>query len=185
MMCECRVLCLLMVLLAALESSSALIAPKSDVDVNPICKTTTETLIPHPTKCAQYYNCSAPGMIIDRYFSLGQNLQECPFPELYNPETQRCEHFSMVTCGSRTEPLGKCEYDQDACFGGADCGIPCHVNNPTCRNRADGLNVYEWRLNSSYYVVCVNQRLVYTGVCPDFGTGMHIFDPKLRACRCS
>ncbi|XP_048257775.1 uncharacterized protein LOC125383497 [Haliotis rufescens] len=60
MMCECRVLYFLMVLLVALESLSALIAPTSDV--NPICNTTTKTLIPHPTKCAQYYNCSAPAM---------------------------------------------------------------------------------------------------------------------------
>ncbi|XP_048257667.1 uncharacterized protein LOC124146566 isoform X2 [Haliotis rufescens] len=185
MMCECRVLCLLMVLLIALESSSALIAPTSDVDVNPICKTTMETLIPHPTKCAQYYNCSAPGMIIHRYGFLGQNLQECPFPELYNPETQRCEHYCKVTCGNRTEPLGKCEYEQHACPGGKYCGIPCHVHNPTCRNLSDGLNVYEWRLNTPNYVVCVNQRLVYTGVCHDYGTGAPIFDAKLRACRCS
>ncbi|XP_048257678.1 uncharacterized protein LOC125383479 [Haliotis rufescens] len=184
MMCECRVLCLLMVLLAALESSSALIAPTSNVDVNPICKTTTETLIPHPTECAQYYNCSAPGLKMQGY-TLGQNQQECPFPELYNPDTQRCEHYSMVTCGSRREPLGRCEYEKGKCHEGMRCWIPCSVNYPTCRNLSDGPNVYEDRLNSTYYVVCVNQRLVYIGQCHYFGMGMPMFDPKLRACRCS
>ncbi|XP_071083544.1 uncharacterized protein [Haliotis cracherodii] len=179
MMCEFRAVCFLMLLMTALESSSAVNAPTSDV--NPICMTTTETLIPSPTKCAQYYDCNTPAM----EDSWEQNLQECPYPQLYNPGTQRCEHYSMVTCGNRTEPLGKCEYDQHACLGGWDCGQPCHVNNPTCRNLADGLNVYEWRLNSPYYVVCVNQRLVYTGECHDFGTGAPIFDAELRACRCS
>ncbi|XP_071083547.1 uncharacterized protein [Haliotis cracherodii] len=179
MMCECRVLCLLMVLLAALESSSALIAPKSDVDVNPICKTTTETLMPHPTECAQYYNCSAPAMTIHGR-PWEKNRQECPYPQLYNPETQRCEHYSMVTCGNRTEPLGKCEYARYACLGGKDCRQPCYIYSPSCRNRPDGLNPYANRPMSAHYVVCFNQRLVYTDVCN--GT---IFDAKLRACKCS
>ncbi|XP_048257665.1 uncharacterized protein LOC124146559 isoform X2 [Haliotis rufescens] len=149
-----------------------------------VCSTTSATLIAHPTKCAQYYNCSAPGLKINRYI-LGPHLQECPFPQLYNPETQRCEHYSMVKCGKRTEPLGMCEYAKHACFGGRYCGPPCHVYSPTCRNLSDGLNVYEYRLNSPHYVVCVNQRLVYTGVCHNYGTGPNIFDSKLRACRCS
>ncbi|XP_048257683.1 uncharacterized protein LOC124146570 [Haliotis rufescens] len=178
MMCECQVLCLLLVVMTALESSSALNAPTSDV--NPICMTTTETLIPHPTKCAQYYDCSAPAAKP----SWEQNLQECTNPQLYNTETQRCEHYSMVQCGNRTEPLGICEYEFP-CFGGRYCGAPCHVYNPSCRNLSDGLNVYEYRLNSPYYVVCVNQRLVYTGECHDFGTGPPIFDAEMRACRCS
>ncbi|XP_071083543.1 uncharacterized protein [Haliotis cracherodii] len=183
MMCKCQVLCLLMVLLAALDSFPASAFILDSGDVNPICKTTTETLIPHPAMCAQYYNCSAPAMKIHRS-TLEQNLQECPFPQLYNPETQRCEHYSMVTCGNRTEPLGKCEYAQHACAGGRDCGPPCFINNPTCRNLADGLNVYEHRPNSRYYVECLNQRLLKTGVCPNCDAGSPIFDANLRACEC-
>ncbi|XP_046572061.1 uncharacterized protein LOC124280210 [Haliotis rubra] len=182
MMCECRVLCLLMALMVALDSSSAFILDGDDV--NPICKTTTETLIAHPTQCAQYYNCSAPAMRVHRT-TLEKNLQECDYPQLYNPATQRCEHYSTVSCGNRTEPLGKCEYARYTCLGGRDCGAPCHINNPTCRNFADGLNVYEHRPNSPYYVECLNQRLVKTGVCPACaGTGAPIFDAQLRQCVC-
>ncbi|XP_048257686.1 uncharacterized protein LOC125383481 [Haliotis rufescens] len=114
---------------------------------------------------------------------LGKNLQECPYPQLYNPGTQRCEHYSMVQCGNRMEPLGKCEYARYACLGSVNCGPPCFVNNPTCRFLPDGLNAYENRPGSSFYVVCVNQRLVYTGECHDNGTGTPVFDVNLRACR--
>ncbi|XP_046555124.1 uncharacterized protein LOC124264427 isoform X1 [Haliotis rubra] len=174
MMCECRVLCLLMALMVALESSSALISPKDDV--NPICLTTTQTLIAHPTKCAQYYNCSSPAA--KRTWE--KNLQECQPPQLYNPDTQQCEHYSMVTCGNRTEPLGKCDYARYACLGGKDCGPPCYIHTPSCRGRPNGLNAYPNRPGSGSYTVCVNQRLVYTGVCGD----SKIFDATLRSCKC-
>ncbi|XP_067684500.1 uncharacterized protein [Haliotis asinina] len=154
--------------------ASALISPKDDV--NPICLTTTQTLIAHPTKCAQYYNCSAPAAKLN----WEKNLQECQPPQLYNPDTQRCEHYSMVQCGNRAEPLGKCEYTRYACLGGKDCGPPCYINSPSCRNRPDGLNAYPNRPGSGYYTVCVNQRLVYTGVCGD----SKIFNATLRACQC-
>ncbi|XP_046555131.1 uncharacterized protein LOC124264429 [Haliotis rubra] len=149
-----------------------------------VCTTTGKNLIAHPTKCAQYYNCSAPTVVRHRY-SWEAHLQECNYPQLYNPDTQRCEHYSMVQCGNRSEPLGYCEYDWNRCAGSRYCGPPCHVYNPTCRNLSDGLNVYEYRINSSYFVVCVNQRLVYTGQCPYLGPGTPRFDPKLRTCSCS
>ncbi|XP_071083545.1 uncharacterized protein [Haliotis cracherodii] len=176
MMCECCVLCWLLLLLTALESSSALIAPS---DVNPICMTTTETLIAHPTKCAQYYNCREAAM--KHYWE--KNLQECPYLQLYNPGTQRCEHYTMVTCGSRTEPVWKCEYAQHACGDGMGCGTPCYVLNPSCKNLPDGLYANKWLTNSPLYIMCVNQRLIYTGMCPGYGTAAPAFDAVLRTCR--
>ncbi|XP_071083913.1 uncharacterized protein [Haliotis cracherodii] len=141
--------------------------------MNPICLTKRLPLIPHPTECAQYYNCTTPAM--KHYWEA--NLQECPYPQLYDPGTQRCEHYSKVQCGNRTEPLGKCEY-----LVGRDSGTSCFANNPSCRNLPDGLNAYEHCPNSPKYAVCVNQRLVYTGVCYN-STGTPIFDAKLRSCR--
>ncbi|XP_067685013.1 uncharacterized protein [Haliotis asinina] len=167
------------VMVITMVMSSAVITPTSDM--NPICSTTTETLIPHPTDCAQYYNCSAPAKTFYSYLR-EKNLQECPYPQLYNTDTRRCEHYSMVKCGNKFEPLGVCEY-KNICYGGRYCWAPCHVYNPSCRNLSDGLNVYEYRIKSTYFVVCVNQRLVYKGQCPDLGKGRQRFDPTLRACR--
>ncbi|XP_046555121.1 uncharacterized protein LOC124264424 [Haliotis rubra] len=180
-MFACRMFCLLkaltMAILIALESSSALIVPTSDV--NPICKTTTETLIPYPTNCARYYNCSAPA--IRRYYpGIEKNLQECDYPQLYNPDTHRCEHYSMVQCGSRFEPLDACEYDLFPCS--RQCGPGCDFSYPSCRNFADGAHADKYKPDTSFYHVCFNQRLVFNGRCPSLTTGPVLFNATLRMC---
>lgn len=38
------------------------------------------------------------------------NLAECPYPEQFSEDTQRCENFTQVACGSRPQVKDYCEY---------------------------------------------------------------------------
>ena len=44
------------------------------------------------------------------------NLAECPYPEQFSEDTQRCENFTKVTCGSRPEIKDFCEYIEHAMY---------------------------------------------------------------------
>ena len=66
-------------------------------------------LLPHPSYCQLYYNCSAPSGNIparpqDHY------LDECPYPQLFSTTTNRCEPFYQVECGQRQVLLDFCMY---------------------------------------------------------------------------
>ncbi|XP_048257660.1 uncharacterized protein LOC124146557 [Haliotis rufescens] len=147
-----------------------------------MCNPPSDTPIPHPTQCAQYYNCSAPDNYLYGRYTMTKKLFECPYPQLFNPDTDRCEHYSMVQCGNRTEPLWRCEYDRSKCFA-RGCGIPCQAFNPNCRNLPDGPNADRNKIGSPSYIVCLNQRLIYTGICQRNGFGPTFFDEVLLVCR--
>jgi hypothetical protein len=53
--------------------------------------------------CARYYDC-------ENKISEGKaKLTECPFPLSFDAKSQRCDHFSMVQCGTRYEPKDVCK----------------------------------------------------------------------------
>jgi hypothetical protein len=52
----------------------------------PMCTTSTG-LVVKQDNCAQFYDCSKP------VTELGQYIQECPYPQLFNEDTHQCEHF--------------------------------------------------------------------------------------------
>ncbi|XP_005113274.1 uncharacterized protein LOC101859542 [Aplysia californica] len=131
----------------------------------------------HPRQCAQYYHCGQPAQ--ERVWE--EHLRECPYPMLFNLDTRRCEHHSMVDCGTREEPVDPCEYKANNCDGRAQC-IPCTVRNPSCRERTDGMNSWKGREGSPYYVVCATQRVVYHGMCPQ-DHGVQVFDHEARVCK--
>ncbi|XP_050412528.2 uncharacterized protein LOC126827300 [Patella vulgata] len=139
------------------------------------CPPISTSLLPHPTNCAQFYNCSKSAM------ELGweDNLQECPYPQLYNVQRKRCEHYSMVQCDSRKEPFSQCDYMINQCRT-SHC-IPCSVRYPSCVGLPDGLNVWKDRSESPYFVVCKGNRAVYTGSCGS-RPFTQIFDSRKRMC---
>lgn len=65
------------------------------------------TIIPHPSECQLYYNCSLRYRDVPRYFE--QHMQECSYPQLFNTETKKCEAFENVDCGQRKETTDGCK----------------------------------------------------------------------------
>lgn len=130
----------------------------------------------HPKECAQFYHCGQPA----REARWEKHLNECDYPMLFNLDSGRCEHFTMVKCGIRREPYDPCEYKANEC-GSPHC-VPCSVRNPSCRSKKDGLNAWAGREGSPHYVVCANQRVVYSGMC-DQGQGTQLFDPATKTCK--
>jgi len=64
-------------------------------------------IIPHPTQCQQYYNCSLVYENIPRLFE--QHLMECTYPQLFNEDTKQCDHYEHVKCLKRNEPVDGCK----------------------------------------------------------------------------
>nr|KAG5711278.1 hypothetical protein BaRGS_005975 [Batillaria attramentaria] len=140
------------------------------------CDNSNTAVLAKSDNCAQYYDCSSrEGIVSDDPY-----LQECEFPLLFNPNTKRCEHYDMVKCGDRMEPLDACDYVANQCQGRAHC-VPCSVRFPSCRDLPDGLNPWVGREYSPYYVLCEKQRPLYHGQC-DNSHGTQIFDPEKRVC---
>ncbi|XP_041349873.1 peritrophin-1-like [Gigantopelta aegis] len=139
------------------------------------CTPGSTAIIPHPTKCAQYYDCSDNTEV----FRWPLHLKECPYSRVFNTETKRCEHYSMVKCGEREEPISHCDYDAYQCRS-AHC-IPCNVRYPSCKGLPDGLNPWVGREVSPYFVVCNNNRTVYQGQCHQ-DNSYYLFDAVKKTC---
>lgn len=72
------------------------------------CLMDSNALIPHPTECQAYYNCSMRYETVPRLFE--QHLMECSYPEYFNPDTKRCDHFENVKCGVRQAFKNACKW---------------------------------------------------------------------------
>ncbi|XP_071175832.1 uncharacterized protein [Mytilus edulis] len=127
-------------------------------------------LVAKGDNCAQYYDCSSP------VTEFGQYLQECPYPQLFNDDTQQCQHFSQVECKSRYQPKAPCEYLQTQCIG-VGCGR-CEKSHPSCVGLFDGANSYPDRPMTPDYIICDHGRTISTEHC---NTGL--FDPSTKTCR--
>ncbi|XP_067685003.1 uncharacterized protein [Haliotis asinina] len=125
--------------------------------------------------CAQYYDCLSR----DSTITSDPSVKECEYPMLYNDETNRCEHYSQVTCGQRREVKDPCEYEANQCPL-SHC-IPCNVRHPSCNGLQDGMNPWVGREWSPLFVVCEQGRVVYNGQC-DVTHGPIVFNPEKRAC---
>lgn len=42
-------------------------------------------------------------------------IEECDFPYLFSPESGRCKHYSVVSCGQRFEPKTHCTLSTEEC----------------------------------------------------------------------
>ncbi|XP_060066265.1 uncharacterized protein LOC132546564 [Ylistrum balloti] len=126
--------------------------------------------------CARYIACPVPK---ETGTPVIPEVQECPYPLLYDEESQRCAYPETVKCGDRTEPKDPCDYKANQCQG-PNC-VPCSDRHPGCSGRPDGLNVWSGREKTPYFVVCRGERVVYQGLCPQGNKGQ-IFDPEIKGC---
>ena len=74
------------------------------------------------------------------------------------------------------------EYDANKCGSGqsGSC-IPCNIRFPSCNGRPDGMNSWQGKEWSPYYVVCKQERISYHTMCKSEKTSS-VFHPDKRAC---
>ena len=70
------------------------------VDVPDYCKAHPSAMIPDPTNCAKFYNCSQKMAV----------TSECKYPDLFSDVTKQCEQFQSVSCDTRKEPQEPCKF---------------------------------------------------------------------------
>ena len=71
------------------------------------CERDAKLVTSHPDECQLYYDCSVKNDDVTDH--LEQYLQECPYPQLFSEATQKCENFTEVDCGKRTEHKSACK----------------------------------------------------------------------------
>ncbi|OWF42968.1 hypothetical protein KP79_PYT12117 [Mizuhopecten yessoensis] len=126
--------------------------------------------------CAKYTNCPVPR---EMGMPIIPEVQECPYPLLYDEDSKGCAYPDTVKCGDRIEPKDPCDYRANQCEG-PNC-VPCSVRHPSCSGRPDGLNVWAGREKTPYFVVCRGERVVHQGLCPQGDKG-RMFDPEISGC---
>ncbi|XP_064606136.1 uncharacterized protein LOC135471018 [Liolophura sinensis] len=109
-----------------------------------------------------------------------QLLDECPYPQLFNSETSKCEDFVNVTCGTRKEPKAPCEYRKRQCQV-AHCR-PCWAVTPSCVNASDGLHFDTRRMWTPVFVECKQERTISVRRCDPLNDIPQIFSPELLQC---
>lgn len=67
-----------------------------------ICGNIRHGLIPDPSNCARFYNCSTGLM--------NPLSQECQYPSLFSIIRRACVNFESVQCGVRYEPQSPCKF---------------------------------------------------------------------------
>ncbi|XP_060076449.1 neurogenic locus notch homolog protein 1-like [Ylistrum balloti] len=130
--------------------------------ITQLCSADPSMLIPHPTECQLYYNCSHTYHTVPRYFE--QHLLECPYPQFFSTQTHSCQVFDDVTCGIRTEHKSACEYISNKCPI-AHC-YPCDLAYPSCQGLPDGIHPHASKVGSPEFMVCRSERTMETGTCP-------------------
>lgn len=133
---------------------------------------------PSEKSCAKYSKC-----ITSENGTAMISEQECPYPLLYDVTTQKCSHYNSVKCETGVYvPRDPCEYDANKCGSGqsGSC-IPCNIRFPSCNGRPDGMNSWQGKEWSPYYVVCKQERISYHTMCKSEKTSS-VFHPDKRAC---
>eukprot|EP00105_Crassostrea_gigas_P024280 XP_011444485.1 PREDICTED: uncharacterized protein LOC105340228 [Crassostrea gigas] len=122
------------------------------VVVEEICQAYPTLIIPHPGECQLYYNCSLTYISVPVH--LEQHMVECNYPDLFSEKTNKCEDFTKVCCGARTEFKDKCSYRH-----GNQNGY-CHFKS--CIGDPDGMVQI---FNFHNFKICFKERLVGEGSC--------------------
>ncbi|CAG2185606.1 unnamed protein product [Mytilus edulis] len=142
------------------------------VDIPDYCKVHPTAMIPDPTNCAKFYNCS------QNMATKTAVASECKYPDLFADVSQKCERFQNVSCKSRMEPQAPCEYDQNLCKpGDMNCEL-CPKRLPSCRGLPDGDEAVQSALWTDLYVTCLINRTMAVRHCP---VGQ-VFDPSQLHC---
>ena len=70
------------------------------MDIPDYCVLHPTAVLASPANCAVYFNCSSSPS--------NGFMAECPYPQLYDPATQACGDFELVSCDRRPEPMAPC-----------------------------------------------------------------------------
>ncbi|KAL3853245.1 hypothetical protein ACJMK2_016801 [Sinanodonta woodiana] len=162
-----------------LKGMGVITTTKSPLTVEEQCGQDITAIIPHPTECQLYNNCSVNYTYVPRYFE--QHLVECTYPKLFSTDTFKCEDFDTVNCGNRRETKSGCGYRALQCPV-AHC-IPCSVRTPSCEIRPDGIHPHPEKLWSPYFIVCKKERFMSEERCPADEEGRtQLFSPETKLC---
>ncbi|XP_012945908.2 uncharacterized protein LOC101846938 [Aplysia californica] len=149
-------------------------------DPQRFCARYPQTLLPHPTNCARYYNCSAPFLSDDPGPA---HLQECPYPQLFDANLRRCDNFLHVVntdgCGTRTQPKHFCDYASTCPSTRFPTCDLCRIVLPSCEKKTNGIHSNPpGRAIAPSFVYCVEGRVMATSPCPP-GT---LFHESVKSC---
>ena len=87
--------------------------PILSAHIKDLCFANPQAVVPHPSNCAQYFDCSQVST------SFGHYLMECAYPMLFDESTLSCRDFNQVQCGTKREPLAPCEYSSEGNLHGS------------------------------------------------------------------
>ncbi|XP_052252894.1 uncharacterized protein LOC127859481 isoform X5 [Dreissena polymorpha] len=126
----------------------------NSANIGPYCQRNPQAILPHPTNCAWYYNCSVKGLTRQSVYPYDiEYAQECPYPDLFSAATMRCEHFHSVSCRGNFEPQAPCEYLKNRCDPSQPSCLPCPNRLPSCKSLPDGQQVISNLYNLKQYLV--------------------------------
>ncbi|KAK3605717.1 hypothetical protein CHS0354_013514 [Potamilus streckersoni] len=136
------------------------------------CKLGVRT--PDIRNCAKYYECT-----VSQGSQPILQAKECLYPLLFDKDSGKCVHYSDTTCDDRAAPKSPCEYDANQCRS-SHC-VPCHIRYPSCIGLPDGENFWAGREWTPYYIICHDERVVFTGECST-SDKTEIFNPDKKEC---
>ncbi|XP_052252891.1 uncharacterized protein LOC127859481 isoform X4 [Dreissena polymorpha] len=142
--------------------------------INDLCFSNPKAIVPHPTNCAQYFDCSKAST------PFGHFLMECPYPDLFDERTLTCKPFTQVQCGNKAEPKAPCEYFQNLCPAGNLTCTPCGQRLPSCVGLPDGSRSLPSQSWSPQFMTCSLGRTLALHQCPS-----GVFDPTRMVCSTS
>lgn len=116
------------------------------------CKTRKSKTLPNTKYCHKYYECKKGSVVTP---------QMCRYPQLYSTQSNSCEDFKKVRCGSRKEYKTKCQYENRYRLTCYRC-VPCEIKNPDCDGYPDGVNINRVK-GHRFYVVCDQGRTIGQG----------------------
>ncbi|CAG5124344.1 unnamed protein product [Candidula unifasciata] len=147
----------------------------------PVCSSGA-TMVPHPTICQRFTNCSIPPSVRLSPFLQVQE-DECLYPQLFDVHKLACANFKEAECGpNRVASKDPCAYVKNLC-GSSHCE-PCSSRLPSCVGLSDGNHAHPSRQWSPYYIVCDTERTINITRCPTHApTGTSgIFSPTTDSC---
>jgi hypothetical protein len=129
---------------------------------SPTC-TSASDLIPDSSACQRYTNCSREASYRrSRLFPV--QVDECPYPQLFDSLERRCKPFSEAKCSPGTvASKDPCDYLDNQC-GGAHCE-PCSSRLPSCVGLQDGVHPHPTRQAYLYFIECNQERTVGVRYC--------------------
>ncbi|KAK7010578.1 chitin binding beak protein 1 [Biomphalaria glabrata] len=134
-------------------------------------------ILPHPSRCHWYYDCSQPPS--NPVWKTVEPLTlECPYPSLFSETKLTCQAYNEVDCGQRTEYKTPCDYRENTCT------VPschsCQTHLASCVGLPDGVHPFPGRHWSPWFVQCQGERTMLQGRCD--ADRAPIFSPDSGQC---